>query len=816
MAKINHNNYLNTINDLFRDAKKKGISHLVSENNGFTGRDFMLKGEKMINFGTCGYLGLEMDPRLKKRVAEYVNEYGTQFSVSRSYLTSGPNIDLEVLLSKIYNGLPVLVSSSTSSGHISNIPSLVSDTDLVILDQQVHMSVQTAVQLVRVKGTHVEMIRHSNLEMLEDKIKQLMNKYDKIWYMADGVYSMYGDLAPIKDLIALTKKYEKFYLYVDDAHGMSWYGKHGAGYIYETVGLPDKMVLVTTLAKGFGVSGGITIFPNQNLHEKVSLFGGPMTYSHPIAPPLLGAAVASAEIHLSNEIYQLQADLKTRIDYCNSLLAETSLPVISNRITPIFFVGVGQPKVGYNVVKRLMDEGYFINLALFPAVPVKNIGMRFTLTRHITEPDIKGLIDAMAHHFKLALEDEGKTEDNVRRAFYSIHPLNAIQSQVTRLPGQTAEFVVKHETDIANINTEEWDRLIGPNGCYDSQGLKFIQQSFTGNERPEDNWDFHYYMIYDHHKKPIIATFLTVGIFKDDMLSPTGVSLNIESKRKTDPYYLTSKTICMGSLITEGEHLYIDRDNAKWKEALNTLEKELSLLQDLSGASNIMLRDFDTQDAVLQDFFIEEGFVKIEMPNANISENMAWNTNEDYLATLSARNRAHTRNDIFKYEHFFDVEFKDTLTNEETILYRELFLNVVARNYSVNIFPYPLKMFQCMSESPGFEFLVLKLKPEFSPTHESRIVSILGGYKGIDNYTLMPIGLDYDYVFSHGSYRQTLFQALKRARQNGYSKVNFGLSADIEKRKLGAKQHPKSAYMQAKDNFNFELLETISSAAEMA
>src|SRR6185437_3522259 len=419
---------------------------------------FRVAGAEMVNFGTCGYLALEMDQRLKDGVKEYAELYGTQFSVSRTYLTSGPNIDLEVLLSQIYNGAPIIVSPSTSSAHIANIPSLVRDTDLAILDQQVHMSVQTAVQLARVKGAHVEMIRHSNLEMLEDKIKLLMNKYDKVWYMADGVYSMYGDVAPIHDLIALTKKYEKFYLYVDDAHGMSWYGKHGAGYIYETVGVPDKMVLVTTLAKGFGVTGGITIFPDRTHFEKVSLFGGPLTYSHPIAPPLLGAAVASAQIHLSDEIYQFQAELKDRIDYCNALLAETNLPVISSRITPIYFVGVGQPKVGYNVVKRLMDEGYFVNLALFPAVPVKNTGIRFTLTRHITEPDIKGLVDAMTHHFQLALADEGKTEDDVRRAFYAIHPLNAIQSQVTRLPGQPSEFVVKHETDIANINAEEWDR----------------------------------------------------------------------------------------------------------------------------------------------------------------------------------------------------------------------------------------------------------------------------------------------------------------------------------------------------------------------
>ena len=82
-------------------------------------------------------------------------------------------------------------------------------------------------------------------------------------------------------------------------------------------------------------------------------------------------------------------------------------------------------------------------------------------------------------------------------------------------------------------------------------------------------------------------------------------------------------------------------------------------------------------------------------------------------------------------------------------------------------------------------------------------------------YTMFLLGMDYDFVFTHGVYRQTLFQALKRARQIGYENVYMGLSADIEKNKLGAKQFPRASYVQAKDNFNFELLEAISSATEL-
>jgi 7-keto-8-aminopelargonate synthetase-like enzyme len=817
MAKINHNNYLNTIGDLIRDAKNKGIVHLIAENNDFSGRKFSINGMEMVNFGTCGYLGLEMDQRLKDGVLDYTTHFGTQFSVSRTYLTSGPNADLEIPISKIYDGKHVIVYPSTSSAHIANIPCLVRDTDLVIIDQQVHMSVQTGAQLAQVKGTKVDMIRHSNLQMLEDKIKENRDKFGRIWYLIDGVYSMYGDVAPIEELLALMDKYEQLHLYVDDAHGMSWYGRNGAGYIYDTVGVPDRMILVTTLAKGFGTVGGITVFPNIEQYEKVKIFGGPLTYSHPIPPPIIGAAIASANIHLSEEIYSLQRDLKQRISYCNELLSATSLPVISNPLTPIYFVGMGQPKVGYSMVRRMMDEGYFLNIALFPAVPVKNTGVRFTLTRHIHKSDIKGLVDAMAHHFPLVLEEAGKTENDVRKAF-SLFPFVPSSSKLSTIhePVIGKEFKVQHETSITKIDREEWDNLLGNNGAFNWDAIKFMQDSFSGNPLPEDNWDFHIYIVRDRNKKPIIATFFSIGIYKDDLLSAYGVSVNIENKRKTDPYYLTSKTIGMGSLVTEGQHIYIDRNNLQWKEAFKLLEEELYLLQEKTGASNILLRDFEISDTEIQDFLIEEGFFKIEMPNANVVQNMTWNNYDEYCTSLSKKNRIHARQDVFKNEHFFDIVIQENLSEEEILLFHKLYQDVKARNFAINYFPYPEKMFRTMSSSPGWEFVIQRLKPEFHPEGKSQIVSIMGCFKSTKVYTTVVIGMDYDFVYDFGVYRQSLFQGLKRARQLGYEKVFMGFSADFEKKKLGAIQIPRASYVQAKDNFNFELLETISVSIEAA
>jgi len=178
MAKINHHNSADTLDELLTDAKNRGILHLYTDVDKITERKLKIADKELLNFGTCGYLGLELDQRLKDGAVEMLQMYGTQFSVSRTYLTSGIHGQLESYLSAMYDNSPVITYSSTSAAHISIIPTVVNYNDAVILDQQVHMSVQTAAQLLRQKGATIEKIRHSNLEMLEASVQELSRKHE--------------------------------------------------------------------------------------------------------------------------------------------------------------------------------------------------------------------------------------------------------------------------------------------------------------------------------------------------------------------------------------------------------------------------------------------------------------------------------------------------------------------------------------------------------------------------------------------------------------------------------------------------------------
>jgi 7-keto-8-aminopelargonate synthetase-like enzyme len=824
MAKVNHNNFLDTIKSMGEDGIKNKVLYLESEDTHFDGQNLLVESQYLKNFGTCGYLGLETDERLIKKSIDYTRRFGTQFSVSRGYLTFSIHNELEKLLSEIYGGLPVLVYSSTSLAHTSVIPSLIRDNQAIILDQQVHMSVQLGAQLVKAKGLFIDMIKHSNMDMLDAKLAEMSNKYDKIWYMVDGVYSMFGDVAPFDGMASLMKKYPKLHCYIDCAHGMSWYGKNGAGYTFEKFGVNDRVILMTTLAKGYGSLGGAVVLPNQEVYFDVRNFGGPLSYSHPLAPSVTGAAIASAEIHLSPEINQLQGELKSNIDYANLLLDDSDLLVVSNPETPIYFIGMGQPKVGYQMVRSLIEDGFYVNPSMFPTVPIKNTGLRFTLTRHQSKEDIKALIEAVKYHFPRILEKNETDIQSVYKAFrrnleekqnltsHSIKLDTQILSQnaISSINGfkDFGSFTIKHFTDIAEIDPTEWDAMFAKRGSFDYSALKYTQEIFKDNPKLEDNADFHYLTAYQNNK-PVIASFFSFGLYKDDLLANYSVSEAIEERRKTDPYYLCSNTFAMGSILTEGYHCYIDKEVNNWQEILTAYLKEIASLADSLGAQNIMLRDF-APDKDLDSYFFQEGFAKVDMPFSNVAKEIIWKDFDGLLNNASRNSKMNLKRELLPFIDRYTVEYKNNLTEEETEWYYKLYLEVKKRNLGVNYFDYPFKLFKMMSEIPNWEFVIIHLKPEFHTEQPIKPVAVAACYKGIGHYTPTILGMDYRYAYENKVYKQVLYRVMERGRQIGYETFYMGITADIDKRKFGAEQYPRVAYIQAKDNFNFEVMEAIS------
>ena len=794
MAKIKHHNFLNTVHEVFTDAKQEGVLHLYAEGNSFSGRKIRVKNRDLFHFGTTGYLGLEQDARLKKAAIEAIENYGTQFPLSKSYISNPLYAELEQLITKMYN-TPIIITKNSTLGHLGVIPSAVDDEDVIILDHQVHWSVQNAAKMLKTRSVPIEMIRHNNLEMLEDKLKKYSHSKKHIWYMADGIYSMYGDYAPVKELMELGKQYPQLRFYFDDVHGMSWAGKNGTGYVLGQLGdLPNNVLLFGTLSKTFGASGALLACSDKELYKKIKTFGGPLTFSAQLEPASVAAAIASAKIHLSQNIYGLQNELRERVDYFNSQLARTDIPLIDHNESPVFFIGTGMPKTGYNFVNRLMKEGFYVNLGIFPAVPVKNTGVRITISRHNQKEEIKSLVEAMVHHFPRALEETQTTAERVFHAF-NLQPKSKGQCIINE------GLVIEKKNTINAVDKQDWNNLLGGQGVYDWDGLQFLEKVFSGNDRKEFNWKFNYILIRDTQGRIVLATFLTHALWKEDMLADEKVSRNLEEERKKNPYHLTSMVLSMGSLFTEGNHLYRNGDHPLSTAAMNALVRLMEDQQRELAAKMIVLRDFPKSTS-WHKLLHGNGFVRVQMPDSCVVLLNDVLNIDNYISNLSTRNRKHFRKDIQPYLAKVNVKITHHCTVSELEAVKKLYGNVNQHNRGLNTFSFPEKLFHCMNDHPLWEFILIS--PIDRPEN---LIGAMLCYKNLEKvYVPAFVGMDYTNLNDFGTYRILLFKTIERALELDYPKIDMGMTASFEKKKLGAKIIEKYAYLQTADNYTLELL----------
>ena len=780
--------------------------HINSEEETFDGTKFTIKGKQLKNFGTCGYLGLETHPKLIEGAINLTKKFGTQLSMSRVFIRPTYIQELEELISQIFDGNKAICYTSTSTAHISVIGTLIKPDDLIILDQQVHYSVQFPCKNMKLQGTEVKMVRHSNYEMLDELIKEEANKYNRIWYMADGVYSMYGDLPDTDKLKALMNKHPKLHLYFDDAHGMGWDGKNGAGYIFDRMGVSDRIILISTLAKGFGCVGGTAIFSNPEMYRKVDIYGGALTYTHPLSPANVGAAIASAKIHLSNEIYQYQAELKELMAHMNKRLIEKNLTNISSPDSPIYFIGGGMNKVTINLVNRILNEGIYVNTATFPVVPNDRSGLRFTLTRHNNKADIDELADALAYHLPRAIMEENDQVERVYKEFNIPYTPQVNDGQDTKTK---TKLNIEEYNTINDVDPEVWNTALKDRGNVTHAGMKCMEEIFTNNEEQENNWTFHYVLIKDKTGKLVCATFFTGAIYKDDMLARENVSKKIEEERKKNPYYLCSKTLAMGSMFSEGNFLYLDTDHSEWKEAVSLLFSFVEKAKKAINATVVIFRDFERGHPIGK-ILEEEGYAKLKMPNSNRIQNPQWETNEDFLSLLSSsNNRRNIKRYVLKNEELFNITIKNTISDEEAQYYFNLFCNIKDTNFDFNFFKYPQKITSVLSKYEDYEFIEIHLKGIQKP------VCCVWCFKGENHYSPLIMGLNYEYLESHHLYKQAIFQIVKRGNELNKKNVFLGLSADYEKQKYGAVPVPIFAYMKVDDTYNLELIESYSNINEV-
>lgn len=378
----------------FELAKSAGVIQRTVEDRQLTGRTIRLDGQDLLNFASCGYLGLEFDPALRDGVIDAVTRYGTQFSSSRVYLSAPLYAQAEALLEQI-TGRPTLLMPSTSLGHQSVFPVLIGRDDAVLMDQYVHNSVQSAVQMLRRSRRPIG-VSHNDAASLETKIAKACESTKKVWYLIDGLYSMFGTIAPFEALDHLLQTYPQLHIYCDDAHGTGWMGTRGQGFALSHWEAHPRVIAALSLNKSFGCAGGAIAFADGTTRDLVRDQGGPINFSGPVQPPMLGAIVASARLHLGAGLAQRQEGLRAKITCFDQAAAIHGLEIIQSGPAPIRYLRLGSTAQAVAAVAALKDRGFFLNCASYPAVAERDAGLRLTLTNHLRLADIEALVSAVA------------------------------------------------------------------------------------------------------------------------------------------------------------------------------------------------------------------------------------------------------------------------------------------------------------------------------------------------------------------------------------------------------------------------------------
>ncbi|HEY3493355.1 MAG TPA: aminotransferase class I/II-fold pyridoxal phosphate-dependent enzyme [Polyangiaceae bacterium] len=377
-------------------VRNAGLAHLVAEDSRLDGRQITLEGERLINFGSCSYLGLETDERLKNAACAAVERYGVVFSSSRAYVSVPLFAEYERLMAELVGRHPVVLAPSTSLAHQAALPVLVGERDAVCYDVMVHSSVQAVLPTLLQRGVPCEPIPHNRLDLLERRARRLAANHERVFYLCDGVYSMHGDLADLAGLSDLMERMPALFAYVDDAHGVGWAGRHGAGVVLGERGLHERMAVALSLSKSFATGGAIVTVHDRELARRIFSCGAPLIFSGPLQPAQLGAGIASALIHLSPEIGALQERLRVRIRLFDELSAALGVEVVAPSRSPIRFIEIGRSEAAIEVARHLRAAGFFLNISVFPAVAHGRAGVRLMLTCQHTAEDVAALVRELA------------------------------------------------------------------------------------------------------------------------------------------------------------------------------------------------------------------------------------------------------------------------------------------------------------------------------------------------------------------------------------------------------------------------------------
>ena len=345
-----------------QELKDQGLYKELVTLDGPNDAECVLNGKKVINLSSNNYLGFANHPRLKKAAIAAIEKYGAGAGAVRPIIGNmAIHDELESLLAKFKREEAVLSFQSGFNCNAGVIQAVTEKGDLIISDQLNHASI---IDGTRLSKADKAVFKHSDMQDLENVLKEKRDSYKNVLIITDGVFSMDGDIANLPGIVELAEKYNCL-TYVDDAHSSGVLGESGRGSVdhFHLHGRVD--FAMGTLSKAIGVVGGY-VAGKQVTIDWLKNRGRPFLFSTGLPPAAVGAAIEAIKMLMESTEYtdRLWDNAKHFKEGLGKLGFNTG-----NSETPITPIIVGEEAKTLEFSKKLFSNGVFSAPIVFPTVP---------------------------------------------------------------------------------------------------------------------------------------------------------------------------------------------------------------------------------------------------------------------------------------------------------------------------------------------------------------------------------------------------------------------------------------------------------------
>ena len=375
------------------------ISGILPAKDG-RGPRYLLSGHgdrPFLRMNSNGYLGMALHDAVRRAEEAAARQYGTGPGAVRFISgTWSPHVELERRLAAFHARPAAMVFSSAYATVMGSLPSLVTESTVVISDELNHNCIINAIALARPRQKLI--YRHLDMGELERHLAAAAKDCLRAIIVTDGVFSMRGDHAPLERIMELAKKHdagfaENVIVVVDDSHGVGAFGKTGRG-SEEATGSAPADVLIGTLGKAFGVNGGYLVASETMVRylREVSPF---YIYSNPIAPAEAAAAAAAVAIVDCPEGARLLEHLGSMTMRFREGLGRLGLETLPGE-HPVVPLMVRDTNRTSRLVAHLRSEGILATGLNYPVVPKGDEEIRFQISADHAPADIDEALSALA------------------------------------------------------------------------------------------------------------------------------------------------------------------------------------------------------------------------------------------------------------------------------------------------------------------------------------------------------------------------------------------------------------------------------------